>query len=59
MLRFGSDRSNNRHVADIVVWSKLTHNVTSPPSFAALRKVDFAERELWNIGAVMTGLIPA
>ena len=52
-------------IADIVQhWhemarSRMTQSDTSPPSIAAVRKGQFAQREIWNIGAVTAGPIRA
>jgi hypothetical protein len=34
----------------------MTHHVTLPPSIDALRKVQFAERKLWNIAVTVVSL---
>ena len=69
--RFGRDRVQSRHEADIGNRSFVTHNVTLPPSIDALREVyslwmlaasdkaGFAERKLRNIDAAKILLTPA
>jgi hypothetical protein len=41
MQQFGSDRGESGHRADIVDRSKMTHDVTLPPSIDALRKTNW------------------
>jgi hypothetical protein len=52
MQQSGRYRGRSGNFADTLIRSLLTHSNTLWPSIAALRRVQFAERPLRNIGAV-------